>query len=442
MPPQFSGSGVLPRSPLRRKIVARMPDSDKSHDTVPVRPVLGAWRAAPEPEAPPVQAPLPPPEPEPEPEPEPTREEISRASAAPPRKPGDVPEFVSGPDGRGRRRPRRQGARGESERGRPSRSKGESRESRRQAESRRKRAIVVACTVISLGLLSSFAAGYFWKVWPALRAESKKAEPAAAAQGPRSPEALALVNAAIAARHEGRTDEALESSRKAVEVDPGVPGADILAAEIAFARSDSEGVRRAASRAIDRRARTADAKLLLALDAWMARGKEKRLSNVEIFAVQLMNEAAEIEPSNASVCYFRGELQRTLGRSDDARRSMLGSLYRLQPWASSDILAAKLCLASGEAGQPEASAPAAGQALAALRQALRDGQDPQPALDQLRGSTTSWQRRVLLADMGFAEFSGPRAFTEARSEAVAPVPHGQIPPPDLGIGEPQKSPIF
>ncbi len=92
---------------------------------------------------------------------------------------------------------------------------------------------------------------------------------------------------------------------------------------------------------------------------------EKGVEHAGPQAEQALTEAAQAEPSNASVYFFYGELNRLLGDNDEAQQNLLAALYRQAPWRSSALIEIKMQLAAREAaatGNAAAVAAPTGQA--------------------------------------------------------------------------------
>jgi len=215
-------------------------------------------------------------------------------------------------------------------------------------------------------------------------------------------DALRLMDEVVKAKYEERYDDALRIVADARRADPRIPGAEIVSAEIALRRNKSEDVVSAAQEAIRRGENEADAKLLLALDVWMSRGRQGMAAQAGAKAEQLLDEASMDEQSNGEVRFFLGDLQHMTGQPAFARRSLLAGLYRLPPWSSSQFILAKMQLLADEVsaqGQPSAvPSTLGGRALLGLRGAARSGQDPLTALNQLASCFTTRQVSFLVAD--------------------------------------------
>jgi len=222
-------------------------------------------------------------------------------------------------------------------------------------------------------------------------------------------EGLRLMDEAVKAKHEERYDEALRFATDARQADPQIRGVDTISAEIALRRHDPEGVRTASRAAIRRGENEADAKLLLAIDAWMSRGQPDKAVQFGQVATQFLEEASMDDISNGEVRSFLGDVQRLLGESLLASHSIFAGAVRLPPWSSSLLILAKMQLAADEVGATanpiEIPSTAGNRAVLGLRAALRHGQDPQAALDIVVACFTTRQASALLADASFAALS-------------------------------------
>lgn len=155
-------------------------------------------------------------------------------------------------------------------------------------------------------------------------------------------EALRLLDEAIKARHVERYDEAWELALRVQETDPGLAGWDLLMAELAFQRRDSEAFNKHVQVAALHPESAAGAKLLLALEHWLGRLVEERSDKDRgRRSADMLAEAAAAQPSMDLTWFFRGELLRLIGKPSEAHQALLGSLHRQAPWRSSAVLAAK-----------------------------------------------------------------------------------------------------
>jgi len=280
------------------------------------------------------------------------------------------------------------------------------RQRERQTRDRRAARDRIFLAVVVALILAAFAGGFFWQRRPAPKAAA--APPPVAVAPDQQAAALEKLDAAVKAKHAELYEDAIQLAGEARRLDPGIHGADLLVAESALQLQQSYLVRQATRESLRRGDNPSDSMLLQALDKWMSRGIEAR-SPAEALAAatQKLDEATAAELSNGAVWFFRGDLLREGGRPREAHASLLSALYRQQPWFSSEIISAKLHLASTEARESSAGAgsaallappTAAGDAAADLRRALREKTDPQAALGALVGSLTAWQSRELLHD--------------------------------------------
>ena len=308
------------------------------------------------------------------------------------------------------------------------------RERRRQ---RRKLRTMVVCSVLA----AAFAAGFLWKIVAAKMAGAPAA-PAASAE--RRDEALRLMDDAVRAKHEGRSDAAVAAASAARKADPAVRGVDVLVGSLALEAGQPETLRQAAEQALLRHENVAEANLLLALHKWMMRGQSPGTQDASALVEPLLAEASEAEPSNMEVMFFWGDMASYAGHEDLAHRRLLGGLHRQQPWLSSATLAAKMELAAEEAAAakiadaqkiaPPPPTPA-GKALADLRRAALSGADPKTSLAALRGASTAWQAKLLLGDQAFVRPGIPPDVARARNAPVANIPGETIAPPDNGTAD-------
>jgi hypothetical protein len=166
-------------------------------------------------------------------------------------------------------------------------------------------------------------------------------------------QALRLMDEAVRARHEDRTDEALRIAQRARAVDPSVRGVDILSGLIAIESPDHEkrrDARLAANQALDRGEDTAGARLILALGAWQEQDGESVAGfTAKTRALRLISEAVEAFPSEPALHFFWSQMLASSGQLRDAQRKTSDSLRSLQPWDSSVLIARKASFASSDA---------------------------------------------------------------------------------------------
>lgn len=250
----------------------------------------------------------------------------------------------------------------------------------------------------------AFGAGYLWQQ---LRAKSAAAGTMTQQTNPEQrAQALELLDRAVAARHEELTNEASRLASDAQRLDPGVPGAALFLAEISLSAGDAEGVNAAAQKALAQEIYAADARLLLALVAWMLRGRTSA-EEAGASSTQLLSEASDAELANSQVRFFAGDVLRAIGRNAEAHASLIGSLHRQGPWDSAALLAAKLWLALEESG-PDARSGAAlatgregeiyGAKAVQIKRAIREQADAVRSVSSLQSVFTAKQVAELSSD--------------------------------------------
>ena len=381
-----------------------LPPSRRSAKAVPVRPVTSAWRSP----APARPAAEPPPVPEPPPAPRPAavdRRALARSSTAPGLPKMSAP-FVSVEE-----------------------KEHKSRRSKR-AQRRRRRWRMAAGVVAAIFLTASAAAGFWWQK-NKIEQAGEVAAPVSAVTPEQKAEALRLIDEAVAAKHEGRVQSAINAAQRARSVDPEVHGVDILLGEMAFEAQEPQSVERAAREALRRNDNIADAKLLLALATWMQReGMGKNATTAAQSALQYLDEATADEASNAPVFFFRGELARmTGGNSERAQRALLGAVHRMQPWFSTAYLSAqRYAAAVARGGAVELATEPVGQALVDLDSSTNPAGDRSQVIGSLARSMTITQVKQLSQDYGMS----PEYLQVAGDESVEIVPYGAIQAPDPG----------
>lgn len=301
----------------------------------------------------------------------------------------------------------------------------------RRALRRQKMRRTAFLAVSALLILWSFGAGILWH---RLKSKSPAAEavPAAVTEARRA-EGMRLIDLAVEAKHDGRGEEAARLAASAREVDPSSPAADILLGEMALEQGQIDAVGPAARAALQRSDAAANAKLLLALQTWILRDQPGSL-DPESTALRLLDEAAADEPANGAAHFFAGELLQATGRTAEARERLLSGLHRQYPWHSAALIAAKLQLASAEAGPeglgggaadtgPETSAFAS--AALNLQEAIRQSGDVPSALAALRSVFSRQQILVLASDPAFSPVAadlGQRAGEFPRASGGVNVP--------------------
>jgi hypothetical protein len=209
--------------------------------------------------------------------------------------------------------------------------------------------------------LASFAVGFAWRK-QALDRESHTAPLEATAE--TKAEALRLLDRAVEAKHSQLWSEATRLALHSRKVNPATPGVDVLVAELALDQGQFEVLGAAARAALRREPTSANAKLLLALEAWILRGQTSA-SEAGAAATQLLREAATDELSNGAVRFFAGDFLRETGHPSEAHTNLLGGLHRQHPWHSAAVIIAKLGWATESAG----STAKVGSALHAVRDA-------------------------------------------------------------------------
>jgi hypothetical protein len=258
-------------------------------------------------------------------------------------------------------------------------------------------------------VLAAFFAGLTWKKWMTKPTAARSQAAAQVATAQQKADALRLMDEALKAKYEERYDDALRSVADARHADPGIRGVDYISGEIGLQRGKSAAIAIAAQASIRRGENTADAKLLLALHAWMSRGQPERAAQAGAIATQILEEASTEDLSSGEVRFFLGDLQRLLGQPASAHRSLLAGAARLLPWSSSQLILAKMQLSADEAGATtdsiEIPSTAGNRAVLGLGAALRHGQDPQAGLDEVASCFTALQTSMLLGDFSFARVS-------------------------------------
>ena len=259
---------------------------------------------------------------------------------------------------------------------------------------------IIFCTVAVLIIVSSFVASFFWHRLQ-LRRLAAASDISPSTEEQRA-SALRSLDEAVRARYEERMDDAMAQLAMAQQADPQLPGPELLAGEIALQQRDTDALSRASANALQRGDSEASAKLLAALGVWLRRG-ELGVERAGPQAKQLLLEAAESSPSEASVHFFHGELSRQLGEGTAAHAYLLSALRRQSPWKSSALLRVKMQLAAAEASEAgeavEVSAPDSQSAVALRwREAVRRGTDASEELKAMIALAPSLQTIVLLPD--------------------------------------------
>jgi len=293
---------------------------------------------------------------------------------------------------------------------------------------------IIFCTVAVLIIVSSFVASFFWHRLQ-LRRLAAASDISPSTEEQRA-SALRSLDEAVRARYEERMDDAMAQLAMAQQADPQLPGLELLAGEIALQRRDTDALSRASANALQRVDSEASAKLLAALGVWLRRG-ELGVERAGPQAKQLLLEAAESSPSEASVHFFHGELSRQLGEGTAAHAYLLSALRRQSPWKSSALLRVKMQLAAAEASEAgeavEVSAPDS-QSAAALRwrEAVRRGTNASEELKAMIALAPSLQTIVLLPDPALKfgdDAAADRALRRELGSSVLPRGAMSIPTP-------------
>lgn len=262
--------------------------------------------------------------------------------------------------------------------------------------------------VVSLIILCAFGAGYLWRQMRSKGWAFKEA--AHQVTRPQHAQALEVLDRAVTARYRGMTNEAVRLAMDARHLDPEVAGGALFVAEMALRRGALEDSTASAFEALRREEYAGDARLILALNAWMRRG-QAGAEAAGRSSTQLLAEAAEAELANNQVRFFAGDLLRAIGQPAEAWANLTGSLHRLFPWDSAAVIAAKLWLALEEAGlagdsnaalSPGAKEDYFGSAAARTQRMLRTDGDLASAFDALQAVFTPKQAVWIMSDPALA----------------------------------------
>jgi len=291
----------------------------------------------------------------------------------------------------------------------------------RRAE-RRKRVVRTAAWAASVVVvIGAFVGGLVWRL---SKIESAAAElaPPESSDAQRA-EALRLLDEAVRARHEERTQGAANAAMAARRADPQLRGVDVLVGEIALEQKDPETLRHAVKLALERGDSESSSLLLAAIEAWMRRGEEGT-DKAGQSAEQFLSDAAQAEPSNAAVYFFRGELSRLLGDGRKAHRYLLAALHRQKPWRSVALLGNKIQLAAREAyilGKSVivSSPTRQDEAVLTLCEAVASSVSENEAVVQLVRFTPMPQALVLLDDLALTAKGEEPALNILRSPTDA-----------------------
>lgn len=200
--------------------------------------------------------------------------------------------------------------------------------------------------------VGAFVSGFFFhRHKPNEQAAPQEIPPQAAQE--QKEEALRVMDEAVRAKYEDRTEEALRLAQLARQTDPSVRGVDILAGEIAIESPDPEERQKAllaANIALDRGEDTAASRLILALGTWQKQDDEDAAGfTAKTRALRLISEAADEFPSAPALYFFWSEMLAPSGQYRDVHRRMLTAMHCAQPWHSSVLVARKASFASHDA---------------------------------------------------------------------------------------------
>ena len=200
--------------------------------------------------------------------------------------------------------------------------------------------------------VGAFVGGFvFQRHKPSEQAAAQEVAPQVAQE--QKEEALRLMDEAVRAKYEDRTEEAVRIAQRARQIDPSVRGVDILAGEIAI-ESPDPGKRQeallAANSALACGEDTAASRLILALGTWQEQDGEGAAGfTAKTRALRLIGEAADEFPSAPALHFFWSEMVAPSGHYRDVHRRMLTAMHCTQPWHSSVLIARKASFASRDA---------------------------------------------------------------------------------------------
>ena len=202
--------------------------------------------------------------------------------------------------------------------------------------------------VAALAVFAAFASGFAWRSSHGLRSGwSVEADKAADLQARGA--ALELLDEALRAQREQRINGALSALDRARRTDPSLPGVDVSFAALALGEKQLAEMRTAAMAAKAKNDHAAAASVLLGMDKWIARGpSDREMSAAADAASAHFAEATESDYFFAPAWFFWGDVLRYAGREDEGRAHAFAALHRFNPWDSSDVIAVKIVLASGE----------------------------------------------------------------------------------------------
>jgi len=276
----------------------------------------------------------------------------------------------------------------------------------------------VARTAAVAGILAAFVGGYQFgnsaqrpgvDAKPAPLQTTVPSDPAARAT------ALALMEQAYAARFDQQPEEALALVRRARDADPIVPGADLVAAELAFDTRQFVDLREYALRAVRLRQYAGQAKALLGLEKCLARSADSFGSSASFEdAAGLFAAAATDSHFDALIRFFHGDVLRESGQHNEGKQRAQEALGRLHPWDSATIISLKSALAMDEANLAPVAAESlvvsagARDAAVGIRKAIVQGDIGSASTEagRLRGFVTTQQATFLLSDPALSTVQG------------------------------------
>lgn len=292
----------------------------------------------------------------------------------------------------------------------------------------RRRLLVYALPAVLVGAALAFFAGY--RLASAPRAKGKKAAATGViVETVARTKALDLLDRAYTARFEDRKEDAAELLRQARSVDPAVPGADMIAAELASDTLNFSDLRKFATRAATQKQYAGQARALLALEKWLTRSADALEALSFADAVRaLFDESCNDGPFDPLTRFFYADVLRQTGRLEEGNARALEAFRRLHPWHSATMISVKSALAKDEAGTASEVAAQQGQgtnysadsAAVALRRALNSQTDATDQVAALGRLLTAKQLDILFLDSAFAGASGAGAFSGQSSFGCLP----------------------
>lgn len=276
----------------------------------------------------------------------------------------------------------------------------------------------MALAGVIVGVLAAFFGGYiFGSSGPQSGIEAT--QPSLQTAVPSDPAArataLELLEQAYAARFEQRPKEALALVRRARETDPMVPGADLVAAEIAFDTRQFADLREYALRAVRLRQYAGQANALLGLEKWLTRSTDSFGASASFDdAAGLFATAAGDSHFDPLIRFFHGDVLRESGQHDEGKQRAQESLLRLHPWDSATIISLKSALATDEANLAPVAAESlvvsagARDASLGIRKAIVQGDIGSASTEagRLRVFVTTQQVNFLLSDPALGTAQG------------------------------------